>query len=36
MSTNYEGKCEHCGKDNLRVTIGVHIYDIPGTLAMEE
>jgi hypothetical protein len=36
MSTSYEGKCEHCGKVNLRVTIGIHIYDTPGTLATEE
>jgi hypothetical protein len=36
MSTSYEGKCENCGKENLRVTVRVHIHDTPGTLAAEE
>ncbi|HJR83765.1 MAG TPA: hypothetical protein VJ772_00195 [Nitrososphaeraceae archaeon] len=36
MSVNYDGKCEHCGKDSLRVTVNVHIYDIPGTRGSEE
>lgn len=36
MSVNYDGKCEHCGKDRQRVTLDVYIHDIPGTLGSEE
>jgi hypothetical protein len=36
MSIKYDGKCENCGKTNLRVTIDVHIHDTPGTLGKEE
>lgn len=36
MSINYDGKCEHCGKDSQRVTVDVHIHDIPGTRGSEE
>lgn len=36
MSVNYDGKCEHCGKDRQRVTLNVYIHDIPGTRGSEE
>lgn len=36
MSVNYDGKCEHCGKDRQRVTLDVYIHDIPGTRGSEE
>jgi hypothetical protein len=36
VSINYDGKCEHCGKDRQRVTVDVHIHDIPGTRGSEE
>ena len=36
MSINYDGKCEHCGKDGQRVTVDVHIHDIPGIRGSEE
>ena len=36
MSINYDGKCEHCGKDSQRVTVDVHIHDILGTRGSEE
>ncbi|HEX6377548.1 MAG TPA: hypothetical protein VFZ60_00525 [Nitrososphaeraceae archaeon] len=35
MSINYNGKCEHCGKGNQRVTLDVHVHDIPGTRGCE-
>ncbi|CAN5485738.1 hypothetical protein BH18THE1_BH18THE1_20850 [soil metagenome] len=36
MSIHYEGKCDNCGKENLRVTVDVDIHDTLGTLGMEE
>lgn len=36
MSIHYEGECDNCGKENLRVTIDVHIHDTLGTLGMEK
>ncbi|MGI8719374.1 MAG: hypothetical protein ACR2KF_02510 [Nitrososphaeraceae archaeon] len=32
MSIHYEGKCDNCGRENLRVTIDVHIHNTLGTL----
>ena len=36
VSINYDGKCEHCGKGSQRITVDVHIHDIPGTRGSEE
>jgi hypothetical protein len=36
MSTKFFGNCENCGKNNLRITIRVHIHTTPGTLGSEE
>ena len=35
-SIYYDGSCENCGKNNPRITVGVHIHDPPGTTGTEE
>jgi hypothetical protein len=35
MSADDDGKCDHCGKANLRATVKIRIHDIPGTLRNE-
>jgi|GEM_PF-1402306 hypothetical protein len=35
MSAYDNGKCDHCGKANLRATVKIQIHDIPGTLGNE-
>jgi len=36
MSAKFYGRCENCGKSNLRTTITVHIHETPGTLGSSE